>query len=156
MVFAGIHWLLPAVAGSNTVLRLVAQQLSSLAGWFAVLFLLPAPFAFYKSYRRRRVLDRQSGIDSIRTLSWQQFEQLVSECYRGQGYTVHNRGGAGPDGGVDVELRIAAKKLVVQCKQWKTQTVGVVPVRELYGAMSAHEAHGAIFVTSGRYTPDAI
>ena len=29
-------------------------------------------------------------------------------------------------------------------------------VRELYGAMVGEEAHAAIFVTSGTYTPDAI
>lgn len=45
---------------------------------------------------------------------------------------------------------------MVQCKRWKTHTVGVELVRELFGAMVGEEAHAAIFVTSGRYTPDAI
>ena len=45
---------------------------------------------------------------------------------------------------------------MVQCKRWKSRTVGVELVRELYGAMVGDEAHGAIFVTIGRYTPDAI
>ncbi|MEO8346422.1 MAG: restriction endonuclease [Betaproteobacteria bacterium] len=89
-------------------------------------------------------------------MSWQEFEQLVAEAYRRQGYRVNVRGGAGADGGIDVELRAKDKTLVVQCKRWKTRTVGVNLVRELYGAMVGEEAHGAIFVTSGSFTPDAI
>ncbi|MEO8974666.1 MAG: restriction endonuclease [Casimicrobiaceae bacterium] len=44
----------------------------------------------------------------------------------------------------------------MQCKRWKSNTIGVGLVRERYGAMAGERAHGAIFVTSGRYTPDAI
>jgi restriction system protein len=36
------------------------------------------------------------------------------------------------------------------------RTIGVELVRQLYGAMVGEEAHAAIFVTSGSYTPDAI
>ena len=74
-----------------------------------------------------------------------------------QGYQVIERGGAHPDGGIDLELREKDKKLVVQCKRWQARTVGVELVRELCGAMVGEEAHAAIFVTfSGTYTPDAI
>jgi len=75
---------------------------------------------------------------------------------------LHGRGNlravdvAGADGGIDLELRTKDKMLVVQCKRWKMRSVGVELVRELYGAMVGEEAHSAIFVTSGRYTPDAI
>jgi restriction system protein len=89
-------------------------------------------------------------------MPWQDFEQLVGEAYRRQGYQVTQRGGARADGGIDLELRTKDKMLVVQCKRWKVRTVGVELVRELYGAMVGEEAHGAIFVTSGNYTPDAI
>ena len=66
------------------------------------------------------------------------------------------RGGAQPDGGIDLELRASNKVLVVQCKHWKARAVGVALVRELYGAMVGAEANAAILVTSGSYTPDAI
>lgn len=89
-------------------------------------------------------------------MAWQDFEALVAEAYRRKGYRVTRRGGEGPDGGVDFELHTKDKRLVAQCKRWKVQAVGVQPIRELYGVMTAEGAQAAIFVTSGRYTPDAI
>ena len=86
-------------------------------------------------------------------MTWQEFEQLVAEAYRRQGYRVAERGGGGADGGIDLELRTKDKTLVVQCKRWKTRSIGVELVRELYGAMTGEQAHAAIFVTSGNYTP---
>jgi hypothetical protein len=99
--------------------------------------LLPVPFALFNARRRRRLFDRQLNLDSLRALPWRDFELLVGEAYRRQGYQVIERGGAHPDGGIDLELRDKDKKLVVQCKRWQTRTVGVELVRELYGAWSA-------------------
>lgn len=50
----------------------------------------------------------------------------------------------------------SGKTTVVQCKRWKTYSVGVSPVRELYGVMTGEKAVACIFVTCGTYTPDAI
>jgi restriction system protein len=156
LVFATLRWVAPALAGSRPMLAPLAQVAANSAWWIAALFLLPAPFALFDAARRRRLVDGQASIDRIRTLPWQQFEQLVAEAYRRQGYKVTERGGGGADGGIDLELRTKDKKLAVQCKRWKNRTIGVELVRELYGAMTGEEAHGAIFVSSGSYTPDAI
>jgi restriction system protein len=156
LVFAALRWLAPALAGSRPLLAPLANGLAANAWWIAAIFLLPAPVAIFNIRRRRRLVDGRSGIDSMLGLSWQEFEQLVGEAYRRQGYRVTERGGGGADGGIDLQLRTKDKTLVVQCKRWKTRTVGVELVRELYGAMTGEEAHGAIFVTSGSYTPDAI
>ena len=155
-VYFAIRWLLPALAGTNRILAPLAHAFAGLAGWFALIFLLPLPFALLNASRRLDLLDRQLSIGRIRALSWQQFEQLVSEAYRRQGYRVTERGGAQADGGIDLELRTSDKVLVVQCKHWKAHAVGVALVRELYGAMVGAEANAAVFVTSGNYTPDAI
>ena len=155
MVFAVLRWAAPALTASRPTLAPLGQAAAGLS-WIAALFLLPAPFALINAARRRRLVDGQGSIDSIRELPWQDFERLVGEAYRRQGYRVTERGGAGPDGGIDLELRAKDKTLVVQCKRWKARTVGVELVRELYGAMTGEEAHGAIFVSSGSYTPDAI
>ena len=45
--------------------------------------------------------------------------------------------------------------IVVQCKAWKTYTVGVKPVRELFGVMAAQKVAEGIFVTTGAYTAEA-
>ena len=103
----------------------------------------------------RTRLDSQTGIDSIRRLSWQEFERLLGEAFRRQGFQVIRRGGAGPDGGVDLELRSDDEKLLVQAKHWRSRVVRLPQVRELWGAVADEHAHGAIFVTSGSFTDDA-
>lgn len=57
-------------------------------------------------------------------MSWREFELLVGEAYRLQGYRVTELGGEGPDGGVDLVLTKGGEKFFVQCKQWKAYKVG--------------------------------
>ena len=93
-------------------------------------------------------------------MSWQEFEMLVGEGFRIQGYKVVETGGGGADGGVDLVLsrpgRSGAERFLVQCKQWRAFKVGVDVVRELYGVMAASGAAGGFVVTSGEFTVDAI
>ena len=93
--------------------------------------------------------------DALDGMSWREFELLVGEAYRLQGYRVTEIGGGGPDGGVDLVLAKGSEKFFVQCKQWKAYKVGVTTVRELYGVMAAKGATGGFVVTSGRFTTDA-
>ncbi len=132
----------------------------------ATVFQYIVPFAFFVgafiSFSRRR---RQSELhtqvandpatDALEKMSWREFEGLVAEAFRQQGYRVVERGGDGPDGGVDLELHMGSDKYLVQCKQWKSQKVGVAIVRELYGVMAAERAVGAFVVASGAFTEEA-
>ena len=88
-------------------------------------------------------------------MTWREFEMLVGEAFRLQGYQVTETGGGGADGGVDLVLRKDRETLLVQCKQWKAFKVGVDVVRELYGVMAARGAAGGFVVTSGRFTREA-
>jgi restriction system protein len=88
-------------------------------------------------------------------MSWQQFETLVGEALRQQGYRVVETGGDGADGGVDLIVTKGNEKFLVQCKQWRALKVGVAVVRELYGMMAAKGAAGGFVVTSGSFTADA-
>ena len=84
------------------------------------------------------------------------FEGLTAEAFRRKGYRVVERGGDGPDGGVDLVLFMGRDKYLVQCKQWKAMKVGVAVVRELYGVMTAEHAVGGFVVASGEFTADAL
>lgn len=95
-------------------------------------------------------------IESIRAMSWREFETLVGEAYRRQGYNVEETGGGGADGGIDLVLLGKGQKIIVQCKQWKTFKVSVKIVREMYGVMVAEKADKVIIVASGTYTKEAI
>lgn len=120
-----------------------------------LIFICGAIYSFSHARRKRDIFDRQTSIQSIRELSWQEFEWLVSEAYSRKGYRVVERGGRGPDGGVDLELRKDGRKTIVQCKRWNAMKVGVSLVREAYGVMIAEGADECVFVASGIYTRDA-
>lgn len=94
--------------------------------------------------------------DVLNDMSWQEFEQLVGEGFRRQGFAVEESGGGGADGGVDLVLRKDGETMLVQCKQWRAFRVGVEVVRELYGVMAARGAAGGYVVTSGRFSDEAI
>ena len=98
----------------------------------------------------------QTGIDSIRHLSWSQFEDLIAEHYRQRGYRATVVGIATGDGGIDIELLSPrAERILVQCKHWKSWKVGVRPARELLGTVTSEHAHRGILVTSGQFTEQA-
>ena len=118
--------------------------------------LVCAAIAAGKRAWRRNLVDAQSGIESIRNLSWRDFETMVGESYCRQGYAVEERGGGGADGGIDLVLRRDGIAVLVQCKQWKTWKVGVKTVRELYGVVVSQGAERGILICSGTFTADAV
>jgi restriction system protein len=154
-VYIGAHFILPAMWADRPVLKGISMSLQPIAWMFSMPFLLAAGISFIKSLSRRKLADTQTGIHSIRELHWLDFERLVGEVFRRQGYHVEEQGGAGPDGGIDLVLHKGGRKSVVQCKRWRSVHVGVSPVRELYGVMTAERADACIFVSSGTYTADA-
>jgi restriction system protein len=90
----------------------------------------------------------------LETMTWRQFEVLVSEAFRRQGYSVQETED-GPDGGVDLVISKEGETYLVQCKQWKTSKIGVPKIRELYGVVASQGVAGGIFVASGDYTQEA-
>lgn len=127
-------------------------------------FLLPIAFGFgallsgITALRQKKLYEKvvaRPGVAALNEMSWGNFERLVSEYYRRNGFQVAHEGGNGPDGGIDLVLRQKSETYLVQCKQWKAYKVGVQPVREFYGVMSARGVAGGYFVTSGEYTEEA-
>ena len=156
IVYVALRWVFPVVAGRSVLLKNLAEAFSGNAALFAAPFLVVALIAAFNAFRRRKLLDDQAGLDSLKAASWQDFELLVGEAFRRQGYVVEESGGAAPDGGIDLVLFRSGKKTIVQCKRWKNAQVGVTLIRELYGVMVAERAERCIFVSSGTFTPDAI
>jgi restriction system protein len=118
--------------------------------------------AWRRRARQNLVTDvaQSKATDALDGMSWREFELLVGEGFRLQGYRVVETGGGGADGGVDLVLTKPGKnggeKFLVQCKQWRAFKVGVDVVRELYGVMAARGATGGFVVTSGRFTDEAV
>jgi restriction system protein len=105
---------------------------------------------------RMQLIGLQRQASDLRAMSWQEFERLIADLFEKDGFHVKRRGGADPDGGVDMEFSRDGRRCLVQCKKWHWQTVGVGKVRELFGVMHAEGADEAMFVTAGVFSPDAI
>jgi len=153
--FVGLRYVMPTMDFGGVAVNSVAKGLSLVAPVVALVLLIPAPIAALNSWRKRRLLDNQKGIDSIRALGWREFEELVGEAYRRQGYRVIENTTAGPDEEIDLVLKKNGGLVLVQCKQWKSTTVGVNIVRELFGVMTAKRATSGILITSGIFTQEA-
>lgn len=124
--------------------------------WFVMIgCFLAAAVSFSGGRRRAALVEVQSSLASLSKLSWREFEQLVGEAFRRHGYAVEETGLGGKDGGIDLVLRKDGKKVLVQCKQWRTRAVSVSVAREMYGLLLHHQADAIKIVAVGSYTPDA-
>jgi Restriction endonuclease/Topoisomerase DNA binding C4 zinc finger len=94
-------------------------------------------------------------IQQLRRIDWYQFEQIVALVYRKFGYAVTRRGGANPDGGIDLIIERNGQCSAVQCKHWRTWNLGVKAVREFLGALTDAGIDKGIFVALGGYTGEA-
>jgi restriction system protein len=143
----------------QNVWRLVAGLLQYIV---PLICLIGAGASAWRRHQRKSlaqdVAQSHAG-DAIDGMSWREFEMLVGEGFRMQGFRVVETGGGGADGGVDLVLSKPAhngsEKFLVQCKHWRALRVGVDVVRELYGVMAAKGATGGFVVTSGRFTAEA-
>lgn len=155
VVYVVTHHILPAMHFESWVYQGLAKGAPGFGKIFSVFFFGCGMISAIVSFSKRKQLDRQTGINSIRSLGWRQFEELLGEVYRRQGYTVAENSGAGADGGVDLVLKKDGRTVLVQCKQWRTAKVGVRVVREMFGIMTAQKAEMSIIVTSGSFTSEA-
>jgi restriction system protein len=151
----------PAQPGQigQMVSRMLWQSLANYGQFILpMLCLVGAAISAFKRKQRRTLtanVAASTATDALDGMTWREFEMLVGEAFRLQGYQVVETGGNGADGGIDLVLRKNNEKFFVQCKQWKAYKVGVEVVRELYGVMAAHGAAGGFVVTSGRFTDPA-
>lgn len=154
---------MPSAATPGQMGDVVAKSLFTTMAMFGQ-FVLPIAFGFgallsgISALRQKKLYDNvatRPGVAALNEMSWADFERLVSEYYRRNGFHVTREGGNGPDGGIDLVLRQKSETYLVQCKQWKAYKVGVQPVREFYGVMTARGVAGGYFVTSGEYTEEA-
>ena len=138
----------PVLANMATVSEIVAP-------WLALVVLLVSVLSLIQKAKRKEVWSKNYTMETLRGLDWREFEHLVAEFYRCQGYAVEARGGPQADQGIDLILRKADETILVQCKHWKNYIVGVGPVRELMGVVYSENAQKGILVSGGHFTKAA-
>jgi hypothetical protein len=100
------------------------------------------------------------GTDALARLTWQDFEHLLAEHYRAQGYRVEHHAPATSlktvASGVDLRLTRGTESVILQCKHWDAVEVGVQDVNELLSVMLNEAATKGILVTRGRFSTEAV
>jgi restriction system protein len=93
--------------------------------------------------------------DALARMSAHDFEKLVAEGFRREGFLVVEGSGTRRLGCVDLELFMGRDRYLVQCRGWKETAVDALAVRGLYAAISAERAVGGFIVSSGKFTDEA-
>ncbi|WP_101926745.1 MULTISPECIES: restriction endonuclease [Luteimonas] len=158
--YAGIRHGIPAFFAHQDgpfaqALAAQADTLAPIAWAVLALCTIASLVSFVRARRRRRLLETRTGLDSIATLDWREFERLVGEAFRRQGYAIEETGLGGADGGIDLVLRRDGQRTLVQCKQWRRRQVPVSVVREMYGLLAHHGAHAVQIAALHGFTRDA-
>lgn len=92
--------------------------------------------------------------EALGEIDWFQFEKFCAELLRAEGFHVERRGGAQPDGGVDLVVSQDGLSALIQCKHWKTWNVQEKVVREMLGSMTHFGVEqGAIYTLKGATKP---
>ncbi|MEJ6023957.1 restriction endonuclease [Ramlibacter sp. PS4R-6] len=122
---------------------------------FVLLFALSAFLRRRYRVRLARVVSASRSADAFAALSLREFQIVVGDAFRAQGYEVRELHGPDLEGGVDMELRRDGEFYIAQCTHWQTYKVPASAVRELYMEMDSRGASGAFLVTAGTFSEDA-
>ena len=152
VLYPGIGLVLPLAAGFPTfylvIFNLMGVVLAAVVGmgWIEVLG---------EAIHRRHLLDWTT---ELRHLDSTEFEWLVGELFRREGWSVEETGRTdGPDGNVDLVLTRGSERRIVQCKRWEAKPVGVDEIRLFLGTLTREKLPPAsgIFVTLSNFNQRA-
>lgn len=121
--------------------------------------LFVSAFAFFALWLRQRMtvrrLNRIIASQLYLDYSPRQFEKVVADLFRAQGYEAKVTPGSG-DGGIDILLNKVGKTYGVECKQYKDANVlGPKYIRDFIGALQLKRLKAGFFVTTSSFSQQA-
>lgn len=122
---------------------------------FAMMFVLGWLVTQLKVAERNRLIEWTTN---LRLLDSSEFEWLVGEMFRREGWFVEERGRSdGPDGNIDLELTRQGQRVIVQCKRWQSWVVSVDEIRGFVGTLTLEKLspQSGIFVTLSKFSEQA-
>lgn len=117
----------------------------------ALPFIIIAGITLWRSLKRPSSRRVEKTLESVRTMSWQQFADSLEAGLKRDGYTV-TRSSAN---GFDFELARDGRRFLLGAKRFKAAKNGVEPLRDLVEAADRHDGGGTMFVTVGELTDQA-
>jgi hypothetical protein len=151
-LYVGIGLALPISAGWSALWLVAANVLGTM---LALSFLTMWLALRVQETRRRNLLEWTTD---LRRLDALEFEWLVGEMFRREGWKVEETGRSdAPDGAIDLVLTLPGRRMIVQCKRWTSWRVGVDDVRAFAGALMREGRAGSdgAFVTLSDFTEQA-
>jgi hypothetical protein len=152
LLYGGLGLALPLSLGLSVPWLVSMNVMGTLAAASVVLmwFVVRVQAAY------RRHLIEWTG--DLRLLDAREFEWLVGEVFRREGWRVEETGRQdAPDGGIDLAVTRPGERRIVQCKRWTSWRVGVDDVRAFAGTLTREglPASAGIFVTLSDFTEQA-
>jgi Restriction endonuclease len=153
LIYVGFGLALPYATGTTTLGHIVWNVFGVAWGWAIIVTWL---FSNQQRLHRRFLIEWSSD---LRRLSATEFEWLVGEVMRREGWNINETGRAdAADGNIDLRASRNGRRVVVQCKQWQSKIVGVDEVRKLAGTVASEGLPNGsgVFVTFSRFSGAAV
>jgi len=143
-------WWVSALA--TVVIFAIAQVVfPPLAPFVALPFVIVTLYIAWQQTRGAAVVDVEGKLAALRGMPWENFSLVISEAYRRQGYAVQ----PSDQPGYDFRVSKQGRNMLVQCRRWKVNQVGVAAVRELNAALEREEAYKGICIATGNFSAAA-
>jgi restriction system protein len=111
--------------------------------------------AIFMLRRRQGVNAAPSGARRLQDLKQREFETLVRDSFRQQGFTSIVSPGGATEGG-ELMLRRERETMLVECRHWRDPKVGAEAVRALQRTLAQRGAGSGFVLTTGRFSREAI
>jgi hypothetical protein len=139
-----LHWSMLWLVYANVLGALFAGAVS--LGWFS---------AQVEAAKRRHLVEWTT---ELRLLTAEEFEWLVGETFKRDGWKVRETGRQdAADGNIDLELTMNGRRKIVQCKRWTSWLVKLEEIQRFEGTLFREGLRGdsGIFVTLSDFTQSA-
>lgn len=94
--------------------------------------------------------------DNFASIHWMEFEKLMGKLFEKMGYRNIRVTKATGDYGIDIIAKRRNRVVAVQCKKWRDGVVSNKDIQGAIGAASYYRAKKLIFITTARFTREAI
>ena len=144
LLYPGLGLVVPLSLGLSTYYLVLCNLVGVV---LALVVVLAWTGVIFDAAERRHLVDWTT---ELRHLNSTEFQWLVGEVFRREGWTVQETGSSdGPDGNIDLVLTKPGTKAIVQCKRWEARPVGVDVIRTFLGTLLREHlpAESGIFVT---------
>lgn len=143
-------WWVSALAGI-ALFGIAQMAFPPVAAFVALPFVVITIYVGYQQLRTLSPGKAELRLQSLRSLSWDQFSAVIVGAYQRQGYTVEPV----KKSDYDYTLMQQGRVTLLQCRRWKVNQLGVGPLEELANAVVSVQAYNGICITAGSISSKA-